>query len=277
MITFKKDMSVDYATMGCSVPPDKPTLTAYIVDQNLIDKTEWKKRPAIIVCPGGGYAFVSSREADPIALKYSAAGFHTFILDYSVSPTGWPAACCELSKTVAYVRSIADEYSIDKDKIIVCGFSAGGHLAASIGVHYDKEIIKKFSDVSGDENKPNGMILGYPVISDNLKKTHIGTYDNFTAEKENAKDYFGLEHYVNKNTPKTFLWHTYTDPAVPVYNTMVFANALMENDVNFELHIFPEGAHGLSLSNKVTSTAAEYEVSAVEPWIDMSIAWVNNF
>lgn len=275
MIKFEADMSVDYKAMGCAEPKKKPTLTAYIADQDCIESTEWKKRPAVIVCPGGGYEFVSPREADPIALRYSAAGFHAFILDYSVSPTGWPAACCELSKAVAYVRSIADEYNIDKDKIVVCGFSAGGHLAASIGVHYDKDIVKKFSGVTGDENKPNGMILGYPVITDNLEKTHMGTHDRFVAGRAEAERFFGLEHHVNKNTPKTFIWHTYTDQAVPVYNTMAFATALMENGVQYEMHIFPEGYHGLSLGNKITCNS-DLAVPAVVPWMDMSITWLNN-
>ena len=153
MIYNKQEFGVDYAAMGVSEPPRKTTLTSYILTPEAI---EWLVRPAVIICPGGGYSWTSSREAEPVAMKFLAAGFHCFILDYAIAPTGWPAACCELSKAVSYVRSIADEYGIDKNKVFVCGFSAGGHLAASIGVHYDKEIIRKFSGVKGEENRPDG-------------------------------------------------------------------------------------------------------------------------
>ena len=276
MIHFDVDMSVDYKAMGCEEPNKAPKLTTYILDQNYLEESAWKPRPAVIVCPGGGYEMVSPREAEPIALKYCAAGFHTFILDYSVAPTGWPTACCELSKAIVYVRSIADEYGIDKNKIAVCGFSAGGHLAASIGVHYDKDVVKRFSGVNGEENKPNGMILCYPVITDDMEKTHNGTYTNFVAGREEAQCYFGLEHHVNKNTPKAFIWHTVTDNAVSVENSMKFASALQESGVQFELHIFPDGVHGISLANKLTATCNENIVPCAEPWMELSVAWMNN-
>ena len=273
---FEVDMTVDYKAMGCEKPSKAPKLITYILDQNHLELSCWKSRPAVIICPGGAYAHVSPREAEPIALSYNAAGCHAFVLDYSVAPTGWPAACCELSKAVAYVRSIADEYAIDKEKIVVCGFSAGGNLAASIAVHYDKEIVKTFSGVTGEENKPNGLILAYPVITDEDAKTHMGTKNNFIAGNKDAEQYFGMEHHVNENTPKTFLWHTFSDGAVPVESSMRFASALRANGVPFEMHIFPEGPHGLSLANKLTATGDETIVPAVQPWMEMSITWLNN-
>lgn len=275
MIHFEVDMTVDYKKMGCAEPSKAPKLSAYILDEAYLQDTNWKERPAVIICPGGGYGFVSPREAEPIALRYCGAGFHAFVLDYSVAPTGWPAACCELSKAVAYVRSIAEEHHIDPNKIVVCGFSAGGHLAASLGVHYNKELIRTLSGVTGDENRPNGMILSYPVITDEREKTHTGTLDNFVAGRETALPYFGLEHHVTPDTPKTFLWHTFADGAVPVESSMRFASALLENGVPYELHIFPEGAHGLSLGNEITSAADGGIVPAVQPWMDLSITWLN--
>lgn len=268
MIYNKQEFGVDYASMGVSEPPRKTTLTSYI----LTPANEcWKVRPAVIICPGGGYKLTSAKEAEPVAMKFLSAGFHCFVLDYAVAPAGWPAACCELSKTISYVRSIADANGIDKNKVFVCGFSAGGHLAASIGVHYDKEIIRKFSDVNGDENKPDGIILGYPVITDH--DTHEGTMLNFIAGREDVKEFFAIEKHVTKNTPKTFVWHTFEDKCVPVVGTTRLVNALAENGVEFEVHIFPKGNHGLSLANKVTGETRE-EVSS---WIDMAIRWINDF
>lgn len=268
MIYSKQEFGVDYAAMGVSEPPRKTTLTSYILTPY---EVEWTVRPAIIICPGGAYAFTSAREAEPVAMRFLSAGFHCFVLDYAVAPAGWPAPCCELSKAVAYVREIADENGIDKNKVFVCGFSAGGHLAASIGVHYDKEIVRKFSGVTGLENKPDGMILGYPVIT--ALDTHEGTMGNFLAGREELKELFGLENHVTKDTPRTFIWHTFEDKQVPVVSTTRFVNALFENGVECEAHIFPKGQHGLSLADRTTGIVAE----DVSVWIDMAIRWINNF
>lgn len=277
MLTTKIDMSVDYEGMGFEKPEKPATLTTYILDNIENEGTNWKKRPAVIVCPGGGYRYVSPREGEPIALRYVAMGFHVFVLDYSVEEqVGWPAPCAELAKAIAYVRSIAEEHDIDSEKIIVCGFSAGGHLAASSGVHYDNEVVKRFAGVDGVCNKPNGMILCYPVITDDEEKMHKGTFDHFVKGREEVKQFFGLEHYVTEDTPKAFIWHTYTDGVVPVENSMKLASAMMEHKVNCELHIFPRGGHGLSLANKQVCISPDNVYPEVQPWLDMSIRWIEN-
>lgn len=268
MIYTVQDFGVDYAAMGVSEPPKKTTLTSYILTPAV---NEWTVRPAIIICPGGAYESVSAKEAEPVAMKFLAAGFHCFVLNYAVAPSGWPAPCCELSKAVSYVRSIADENGIDKNRVFVCGFSAGGHLAASIGVHYDKEIVRKFSGVKGIENKPDGMILCYPVITDH--DTHEGTLSNFIAGRNEVKEFFGLENHVTKDTPKTFIWHTFEDQAVPVVSTTRFVNALVENGVECEVHIYPKGQHGLSLADRSTGIVS----NDVSGWFDMAITWINSF
>lgn len=277
MIIKTFDMTVDYDKIGSNKPAETACLTSYILDNNLIKKTLWNKRPAIIVCPGGGYRSRSDREKEAIALKYCAAGFHAFVLDYSVEPTGWPAATCELSKAVKTVRNMADEYLIDKDKIFVCGFSAGGHLAASLGVYWDNEIIRSGSGVLSDENKPNGLILSYPVIIDENGKTHDGSKQRFIEGDSRKLKYFGLDKKVSKNTPRTFIWHTFEDKSVPVYSSMRFATALLENGVEYELHIFPKGNHGLALGNKITGCEEKHFVPSVTSWIDLSIKWIEDF
>ena len=198
------------------------------------------------------------------------------MLNYSVAPAGWPAAVCELSKAVAYVRKIADRNNIDKEKIFICGFSAGGHLAASLGVHYNHPDVLKFSEVAPGENKPTGVILGYPVITAELEKTHCGTIENFVAGRNEVLPLASLENYVDKNTPNMFIWHTFSDKAVPVINSLRLAKALDENGVKFELHIYPDGPHGLSTGDEITCRK-ELCVPAVTNWIDMSIRWINEF
>lgn len=276
MINKIININVDYKAMGTEPSPRQTTLTTYILDEENIMTSENHKRPAVIVCPGGGYACTSPREAEPIAMKYCAAGYHSFVLDYSVAPAGWPAAVCELSKAVAYVRSIADENNIDKDKIFVCGFSAGGHLAASLAVHYNHSDVKRFAGIVGEENKPNGVILGYPVITGEIERSHEGTINNFIAGRKEVEELAWLENFVTEETPQAFIWHTFTDTLVPVISSLRFANALEAKGVKFELHIYPEGPHGLSLANEITG-AGESVVSAPQNWIDMSIRWIKEF
>lgn len=277
MINKVINIDVDYKAMGVEPSPRQSTLTTYILDDRNIKISMLKKRPAVIVCPGGGYEFTSEREAEPIAMKYCGAGFHSFVLDYSIRPAGFPAAVCELSKAVAYVKSIADEHNIDKDKIFVIGFSAGGHLAASLGVHFDHPDVKKYADIKGDENKPAGIMLAYPVITGEEGRTHQGTIDTFSAGRDDVRDLAWLENYVTPSTPPCFIWHTFTDTCVPVISALRFANALEENHVRFELHIYPNGEHGLSVADITTACDNNGIVGAPQNWVDMSIRWINEF
>lgn len=276
MIHLEIDIAVDYTAMGCAEPKRSARLTGYILDTDYLNNTCWSVRPAVIVCPGGGYSWLAPREAEPIALSYCAAGFHAFVLSYSVAPTGWPAACCELSKTVAYVHSIASQYGIDKDKIVVCGASAGGHLAASLGVYWNDETIQKYSDVRKEENRPNGLILAYPVITGTETFTHPGSLKSFMSGREDARSFFSLEKHVTEYTPQSFIWHTFSDQSVPAANSIRFAEALMEHGVPCEFHMFPKGVHGLALSSPVTADSKASLVPSVEPWMALSVTWLNN-
>lgn len=277
MINKKININVDYEKMGVKPSPRQTTLTTYILDDKNISGSVMNKRPAIIICPGGGYEYTSEREAEPIAMAYCAAGYHTFVLDYSVLPSSWPAPTVELSKAIMYVREISEEHNIDADKIFVVGFSAGGHLATTIGVHWNHPDVVKFSGAKNEENKPTGIILGYPVITGELEKTHQGTINTFVAGRENIIPLASLENNVKPDSPQMFIWHTFEDNAVPVISSLRLANALEANNVKFELHIYPNGEHGLSLSNKTTSTSSQQIIPAVQNWINMSIRWIDEF
>lgn len=272
------NIDVDYEAMGVEPSPRQTTLTQYLVDDTeIIPVSQWKKRPAVVVCPGGAYAFTSKREGAPISYRFAAAGFNVFELNYSIAPSMWPAAICELSKTIAYIKNTADETNTDADKIFVCGFSAGGHLAASIGVHYNHPDVLKFSGVKEGENKPTGLILSYPVITSEEGKTHQGSIDNITGGKAELKELMSLEKYVTRDTPQCFIWHTFTDDGVPVVNSLSFANALEENGVPFELHIYPNGPHGLSLADESVA-GDDYGIRPeIQGWIDNAIRWIKNF
>ena len=245
------------------------TLREYILD-NSREIDIKRKRPAVLVCPGGGYSMVSDREAEPVAMKFLANGYSAFILTYSVEPARYPTQLLQVSKAIAYIRENADEYNLHKDKILVCGFSAGGHLAASVGTLWDEEIIKKELGIKKGDNKPNGLILAYPVIIYG-EKAHKGSFDNLVGEGDKSLyDKLSLDKQVSKNTPPAFIWHTFNDRTVPVENSLIFASALAEEKIPFELHIFPDGNHGLSLCNEVTGDVNKH----CEVWMDLCLKWI---
>jgi acetyl esterase/lipase len=238
-----------------------------------------KKRETIIMCPGGGYVMTSDREAEPVALKFVAEGFNVVVLRYSVAPNKFPKALIELAATVDYVRSKSKEWNVDKDKIIVCGFSAGGHLAGSLGVLWDNKILEEALEINKDNIKPNAMILCYPVITSG-EFAHKGSFDNLLGENtsEGEREKLSLEKLVSKNTPKTFLWHTFDDGAVPVQNSLFFANSLAANNVPFELHIYPNGVHGLSLCEELTAMngQSEHINQHAGTWFKLAVEWIKN-
>lgn len=263
---------------GLAADEKGATLHTYIVDNSPeIDLN--RKRPSIIICPGGGYGFTSDREAEPVALRFMAEGYNAFVLRYSVAPHQYPQQLLEVSAAIAHVRRMADTWHVDTDKIIICGFSAGGHLAGSLGVLWQEPFIRETLQLNEEENKPNAMILSYPVITGG-KFAHKGSFDNLlgASADEAARDNLSLEQLVSELTPPTFLWHTFDDAAVPVENSLLFANALREKAIPFELHIYAHGPHGLSLCNE--NTAAPQSKDLVNPhiasWFKLVMEWMNS-
>jgi len=252
-------------------------LTAYIHGvSGEIDLNE--KRPAVLICPGGGYAMTSDREAEPVALKFLAAGFNVFVLRYSVLPVRYPAQLLEVSAAVDYIRKMSNTWHIDVDKIAVGGFSAGGHLAGSLGVLWNDEFIYQTLNIGKGANKPNALILAYPVITSG-EFAHMGSFENLLGDKQTTQllTKLSLENLVSSDTPPTFLWHTFDDGCVPVENTLLFATALKQNKIPFELHIYPSGVHGLSLCDKDTAYAgmSEHINPHVSSWFDLCVKWLN--
>ncbi len=234
-----------------------------------------KKRPAVVICPGGGYLICSQREADPVAMSYAAAGYHAFILRYTVGDSAaYPSSLVDLCHAMKLIRERADEWGVDKDKIAVCGFSAGGHLAASLGVHWSEGKIQEAAGVTGEEIKPNALILGYPVISTSWAENQ-GQLDRLIGDGDFEETYKALNLHVcvNKFTPPTFLTHTFRDNVVPVKDSLNFAEALDRERIPFELHIWPNGGHGMSLADpKLISTAGD---ASFAEWNGLSIKWLN--
>lgn len=251
----------------------QPKLYTYLLDTTEEISLK-RKRPAVIVCPGGAYAFKSAREAEPIAVQYLARNINAFVLQYSVAPNRFPTAVQELAQAVILVREHADDWFIDPDKIIVLGFSAGGHLAGSLGTLWNRPF---FEEAFGFSKawKPNGMILCYPVITmgefthEESKRLLLGE----TAGKEQWES-VSLEKQVSEDTVPAFLWHTQEDEAVPVENSLYYAAALRKKGIPFELHVYEKGVHGLSLCNEITSAVQEQIVPDNAGWLELSVKWI---
>ena len=269
------DINIDYQTINVDNGGFQPKMSVYLPDNSPEIQID-RKHPTVVICPGGGYAMTSDREAEPIALRFAAAGCNAVVVRDSCVPARFPAALFELSYAVAKVRENAQEWNVDTDRIAVCGFSAGGHLAASFSTLWNRDFVKEYFDYQGGENKPNGMILGYPVITSG-EHAHGGSIENLLGEKTADPillELVSAEKQVSSDTPPAFIWHTFDDACVPVENSLVLAQALAKEKISTELHIYPKGPHGLALASRETGDFAV--VPECQNWIDMAIRWLKN-
>jgi acetyl esterase/lipase len=227
------------------VGPHGSRLTAYLHDPIPGLRTGL---PAVVVFPGGGYMTCSEREAEPVALAYFAEGFHAFVLRYSAGlEATFSQAFEDAEAALAHVRAHADEWGIAPDRVALIGFSAGGHLAASvstIGV-----------------NRPDALLLGYAI-----------TMDITLTQKP---PYPAVVPHVDGGNPPTFLFSTAKDSVVPVAHTLAFAAALDAVQVDYELHVFQEGPHGLALGERLASEGpADSAAMAFAEWFGLSVRWL---
>lgn len=228
------------------------TLTTYILDSSFDHKAGYK-RPAVLVFPGGGYGFCSAREAEPIAMHFLAMGYNAFILRYSLNEASvFPKPLNDAEEAMRLIISNSDEWLVDENKIAVCGFSAGGHLAAALGTL--------------GEIKPAGLILGYPCITKEIC--------NDCDVLINHKNVPTLDDKVTNKTPPSFIFASSDDGLVPVGSSLKFAEALSAVGVEYEMHIFSEGNHGFATGDYVTCEGI-YENSAAR-WIPLCKQWLYN-
>lgn len=235
---------------------------------------ENRKRPCMVVCPGGGYGMCSQRESEPIALKFLEEGFNVFVLTYSVAPNRFPTQIREVAAVMELIYKNADNWNCDTNKIAIIGFSAGGHLAAHYSTMFDCEEVR---DVFPESKSVNASILCYPVISAEAVTAHMGSFENLLGHKPQSQeetDYFSCDKNVKPTTPPAFLWHTAEDTCVPLKNTLLYAEALWRNNVPVELHVYPFGGHGLSTcdSQTIDDMTSVFEYNA--QWLSSSKKWL---
>lgn len=270
-------------------------LITYIQDDT--EEISIHERPLILVCPGGGYCMTSDREAEVIVFRMLAMGCHAALLRYSYAPSVFPASLLELASSVKLIREHAKEWHVNPDKIIVMGFSAGGHLAASLGMFWNRKFLADRLGIDHKEQallQPNGMILCYPVITsgsyahkdsfrfllglnrESVPEKLEGFEEAYSVEEMLEK--LSLEKQVSKDTPRAFIWHTFEDDYVPVENSLLLVSALRNAGISTEFHMYPHGGHGLSLASAQSKSPAGNEVvEACQSWIGLVRKWVENF
>lgn len=266
-----------YETMKLTVSGQKTgpaELKLYLLD--VLDHDPDKTRPMILVLPGGGYSFRSDREREPIVMQFLAMGCHACVVEYSVDPNRFSVAMQEVALAIAKVREHAEEWHVNPDAIIPCGFSAGGHLAGCIGAYWNRPEAYEGIGKKPDQIRPNGLILSYPVVTSGEYR-HQGSFEKLlgTGADPVLLEQVSIEKQVTSDMPPVFFWHTVTDQTVPVENSLLLASALRRNGINFEMHIYPSGVHGIALGNEET---AGIDRRALEPccqsWISLVKSWI---
>ena len=223
-------------------------------------------RPALVICPGGAYRFTSPREADPPALAFAEQGYQVFILDYDC---GEKARDClplrQLAGTLCHIRAHGEEWCIEREHIAVMGFSAGGHLAASLGAFWNRPELGLTR-----EARPDALLLCYPVIT-LLEHTHEESAYNVTGGRAELRENLSVERFVTPEFPPSFIWHTVDDESVPVENSLLLIRALQREKVPFECHLFAHGQHGISVCTQEVETPNP----ACRPWLPLCRTWLN--
>ena len=185
------------AVLDCYLPYNMPEM-----------HREAQKRKTLLICPGGGYYFVSEREGEPIAVHFLAAGYNVFVLHYSVDVHRFPAQICEVAAAVELIRARADEWNCDAERLALLGFSAGGHLAAHYATAFDCAAVRAFFPAS---RNVNAVLLGYPVITAETGVTHAGSFEHLCGHFPLTADedaQLSCDRLVRDDTPPTFLWQT---------------------------------------------------------------------
>ena len=240
-------------------------------------KADNGQRWAVLVLPGGGYQMLAPSEGEPVALAFLAQGMQAFVLKYSISPAHWPQQLLEAAAAVDFIRRNADKYGVAPNRIAVCGFSAGGHLAACLSTLYHLPVIGETLGVTPEQARPDAAILSYPVTMPGGFGGDL-TYQALLGEdwKDTMPPELVLPQSVTSQNPPTFLWTTADDEAVPPENTLDFASALLKAGVLFEAHVFSQGPHAMGLG----TAECAYDDAHIQPraaqWHKLCVSWLNS-
>lgn len=238
-----------------------PTLTPFIPsDDN-------RAKAAVIICPGGGYQTLHiQREGFSVAEAFNRQGIAAFVLKYRLPEEEIVTdksfvPLKDAQRAIQLLRENAEQWGIAPDKIGIMGFSAGGHLASSAGVHYDSVLVENKRNTSV---RPDFTILIYPVISFNDSIGHVGSRDRLLGQNcsDDLTGFFSNDLHVKTDTPKSILFHASDDTVVPVENSLRFYSELLKNKIPAEMHIYSKGQHGF------------LSTPSFEDWFNQCIHWM---
>lgn len=268
MINEKIDL---YEYFGIKDRPSGGYLKVYATQ---IDEIKHKLRPAMLVCPGGAYRFMSEREGEPVAIKFMSIGYSCFVLEYTLC-AAYPVPLIEACMAMAFIRENADKYNVDVGHVGAIGFSAGGNLVAMLANIWNAREAKEALGDRVELCRPDAVVLSYAVSTLGIK-THGDTRNVITGGDEKLADRISPEKLVGKNSAPAFIWHTAADDCVPVENSFEYAFACKRAGVPFALHIFERGWHGLSLCSEETSdmTEADIALADIGRWFDLARDWL---
>jgi acetyl esterase/lipase len=242
---------------------DIPTITAYLADPAKANGA------AVVICPGGGYSGLTmTYEGVDVAKWFNQHGVSAFVLKYRISPYGQPAPLLDGQRAIRLVRLNAKAWGIDYKRIGIMGFSAGGHVASSVGTHWDKYVPGSDDPVLGQSCRPDFMILVYPVITMKDKITHPGSRKVLLGDHPPQKliNLYCNEEQVKDDTPPTFIVASKTDDIVPVKNSELFAAALKSHKVPYEFLELPTGGHGYGMATNDPKLSI---------WTDKCLEWMD--
>ena len=227
-----------------------------------------KPRGAVLVFPGGGYNHLAPHESAPVARRINAMGLTAFVVRYRHAPHRHPVPLQDARLAVRWVRFHAEQWNILPDQIAALGFSAGGHLAATLGTDFDGGDPEAQDPVESVSCRPDALVLCYAVVSLG-EHGHLGCVKHLLGEgaTRQQRDALSAQRLVRSNTPPAFLWHTADDPVVPSWHSLAFADAMIRHHRPVELHIFPHGRHGLGLAE---------EAPCVAQWPELCRKWLEN-
>ncbi|MEO5995860.1 MAG: alpha/beta hydrolase [Chitinophagaceae bacterium] len=267
--TFQNKQKTVYLWSDTSVnngkdPVKRPRLDFFIPET----KTD-KKRAAIIVCPGGGYGGLAPHEGVPFAELFAAKGIVSAVLYYRVSPNRYPAPFADAVRAMRLVRSQAESLNIDPNKIGIIGFSAGGHLSATVATQPDLYKDPEDTLASAVSARPNRVMLGYPVISFE-EYGHMGSAKNLLGDNPppDMLRQLSNQKQVTTENPPAFIFHTADDEVVPVQNSFFFAEACVRNKVSTSLHVYPNGKHGVGMA---------LTIPALSSWTEILLKWLEDW
>lgn len=261
MKAFKVDLAKEYGLEG-------GVLECIVMEPTVDIGAENWKRPAVVVVPGGGYGMVSMREGASVATGFLDRGYQAFVLTYLCAPKArYPEQLLELAAAVDYVKTHAAELYVNPEEVFAVGFSAGGHLTANLAVDHQNVSMRAGRELNC---KPTAVGLCYPVIS--KKHGHVGSYDNllngYTDEaKEELMKILNLDEVVSEQTPPAFIWTTAKDDCVPADNSLRYAMALDKQGIDYELHVYPRGHHGVSRGNLEINDEFDF-LTKISHWMD---------